>query len=200
MRRFLLLLFMAGALAIAAGDGDPAFTADGQLTFPQDYRQWIFLSSGLGMTYGPAAQNSRSPLFDNVFVKPESYRAFLETGKWPDQTIFVLEIRSAASHGFINKDGHFQRDLVAVEAAVKDTKRFEGEWAYFGFPAVPGPLPSSAKAFPKGSCFTCHNTNAAVENSFVQFYPTLLEVAERKGTLKASYRATLTASPASDKR
>ena len=31
---------------------EPQFTKDNRLTRPADYREWIFLSSGLGMTYG----------------------------------------------------------------------------------------------------------------------------------------------------
>ena len=42
------------------------------IPFPTDYREWVFLSSGLGMTYGPAgpADASGNPRFDNVFVTP----------------------------------------------------------------------------------------------------------------------------------
>jgi hypothetical protein len=35
------------------------------------------------------------------------------------------------------------------------------------------------------SCYACHSTNGAVDNTFVQFYPTLLDVAREKGTLRA---------------
>ena len=34
-------------------------------------------------------------------------------------------------------------------------------------------------------CVECHTKNTAVERTFVQFYPTLLEVARSKGTLNA---------------
>ncbi|MEO7653924.1 MAG: cytochrome P460, partial [Bryobacteraceae bacterium] len=48
---------------------EPRFTSDGQLMRPDDYREWIFLSSGLGMTYGKAqAAPNAAPRFDNVFV------------------------------------------------------------------------------------------------------------------------------------
>ena len=30
------------------------FTSEGKLEFPADYREWIFLSSGLGMNYSSA--------------------------------------------------------------------------------------------------------------------------------------------------
>ena len=99
----------------------PKFTAEGQLVRPNDYREWVYLSSGLGMTYGPAAEAARdgNPRFDNVFVNPASYRAFMATGKWPDKTIFVLEVRASESKASINNGGRFQSSLVAIEAEGK---------------------------------------------------------------------------------
>ncbi len=171
----------------SAKDAAPRFTKDNELVRPADYREWIYLTSGLGMSYGPAAHETGDPPFDNVFVKPSAYRAFLETGKWPDKTMFVLEVRAAKQHGSINQAGHFQSDLVAVEAAVKDESRFPDKWAYFGF-GGPKDMRETAKAFPSNACHSCHSQNGAVENTFVQFYPTLMPVAQAKGTVKASYR------------
>ena len=181
--RIFLILAIFTATAQPAADG-PQFTANGELLRPKNYREWIFLSSGLGMTYGPAAQaNNGNPKFDNVFVNPPSYRAFLETGRWPDKTILMLEVRSATEKGSINNGGHYQSDIVALEAAVKDEARFPKKWAYFGLGNA-----DRATARPDTStCNACHGSNAAVENTFVQFYPTLLEVATRKGTLNPSY-------------
>jgi cytochrome P460 len=164
---------------------DPRFTREGELIRPVDYREWIYLTSGLGMSYDSTATHETDPTFDNVFVNPAAYRAFLETGKWPDKTVFVLEVRSSASRGSINKAGHFQSGLVSVEASVKDS-RFPEKWAYFSF-GGPGSMRASARAFPKEECHSCHSQHGAVENTFVQFYPTLLEVAKAKGTLKAAY-------------
>jgi hypothetical protein len=183
----LVAAFCGGAPARAAGDPPPPqFTKDNELVRPEGYREWIYVTTGLGMSYGPSAAAAAHPEFDNVFVHPAAYRAFLASGKWPDKTIFVLEVRSSMEHGSINKSGHFQSQLIAVEAAVKDESRFPEKWAYFGF-GGPGSMRASAKAFPASACHSCHSKNAAVENTFVQFYPTLLEVAEAKGTLNASY-------------
>lgn len=67
----LLLIFPALALSAEAAADGPQFTANGQLILPKEYRQWTFLSSGLGMTYGPAAAaDPANPRFDNVFVNP----------------------------------------------------------------------------------------------------------------------------------
>ena len=184
--RFLLpATALAAAAFLMAGDsphaGAPQFNTKGELLFPADYREWVFLSSGLGMAYGPGSSNAENPTFDNVFVHPSAYKAFLETGRWPDQTVFILEVRASASNGSINKAGHFQTDLLAIEAEVKDASRFPAR----------GPSSASEKdPPPAGNCpppkhaTTCHAEHGAVDNTFVQFYPTLLTVARQKGTLK----------------
>jgi hypothetical protein len=162
----------------------PQYTPDAQLKFPADYREWVFLSSGSGMTYGPLAR-SGPPQFDNVFVNPESYRAFLKTGRWPDKTAFILEVRASESHGSINNAGHFQTDITGIEAEVKDG----GKWTFYGFPLTAGTPAATSKPIPgTASCYACHAANTAVENTFVQFYPNLYEIAEKKGTLNPAFQ------------
>ncbi len=177
-----LLLICSIAPAQQARSDQPRFTSDGQLMRPENYREWIFLSSGLGMTYGFVERvTNAAPRFDNVFVAPQAYKAFLETGTWPDKTMFALEIRSSASKGSINKDGHYQEGAVGLEVEVKDESLFPGKWAFFDF-SRGGP---SAKPLPAtASCYSCHSKNGAVDNTFVQFYPTLLPIAKAKGTIK----------------
>src|SRR6476661_5048224 len=107
MIRALFFIVTSIVLAADSAPDGPRYTGDGQLLLPKDYRQWVYLSSGLGMTYGPAAQaNPENPQFDNVFVNPSSYRSFLESGRWPDKTMFILEIRRSAGKGSINNGGH----------------------------------------------------------------------------------------------
>jgi hypothetical protein len=36
-------------------------------------------------------------------------------------------------------------------------------------------------------CYACHSTHGAVDNTFVQFYPTLIELAARHKTLAPGY-------------
>jgi hypothetical protein len=175
-------LFAVIFLSAAAWAAEPEFTPDGQLVRPGNYREWIYLTSGLGMNY--AEGNNRAPMFDNVFVEPAAYRAFLESGRWPDKTIFALELRQPATKGSINKSGQFQTGVTAVEFAVKDTKRFADGWGYFGFNGTA----TTARVFPASAgCNACHSQNGAVEHTFVQFYPTLLEIARAKRTLRESY-------------
>src|SRR4030095_14147208 len=75
----------------------PRFGADNELARPENYREWIYLSSGIGMSYNPAtnAAGNPNPPFDNVFVTPAAYRSFLQTGTWPEHTLVVLALRSS---------------------------------------------------------------------------------------------------------
>jgi hypothetical protein len=153
-----------------------AAMAQDKLVLPANYREWIFLSSGLGMTYGPLAAPDTQPRFDNVFVPRPAYEAFRKTGTWPDKTMFILEVRAAESKGSINNGGHYQTEVLGIEAEVKEA----GKWTFYGF----GGAGTEGKPFPRTeSCYSCHAQNGAVDNTFVQFYPTLLPVAKEKGTL-----------------
>jgi hypothetical protein len=190
MRVLFVLLFVGGAAMLALGlraaPGAPApatraklvgaeFSAGGRLQRPADYRSWRFVTAGLGMSYGPAAQAAAlagHAMFDNVFVQPQAYDAFLRDGVWPEGTMFVLELRGNETQRPPNTRGYFQTDVHGIEVSVKDSARFKGRWAYFDF----GMDARSATAQPESGCFACHKRHAAVDMTFVQFYPTLQQV------------------------
>ena len=163
----------------------PEYTSDDQLKLPENYRQWVYLTTGFDMSYSAGAMAMDHHMFDNVFVNPEAYKAFTETGTWPDKAMLVLEVRKAEGKGSINQRGNFQGgEVMGLEVHVKDESRFPGKWAFFGFDDT-----KTAKMTPKeAACYTCHQDHAAVDTTFVQFYPTLLPIAKAKGTLSASYQ------------
>jgi hypothetical protein len=182
-----------GQLSQAFSSEGPRFTSSGELIRPDNFREWMFVTAGLGMTYNqPSPQPGsgqaaapRPPSFTNVYVNPPAYRTFMKTGQWPDKTMFILEVRASSSEGSINKGGHFQSNLIVIEASVKDEARFAGKWAYFDFgrdmKAQVAPLATTER------CYACHGENGAVDNTFVQFYPTLFEVAKKMATLKPAF-------------
>jgi hypothetical protein len=183
-------LSQQSAATVSAATDGPAYNAAGELVRPPDYREWMFVSSGLGMTYGPAQSAAgREPMFDNVFVTRDAYRAFLNTGAWPDKTMFVLEIRRGLENVSINNGGRTQGEVAFVEAAVKDVQRYKatGGWAYFDFGGGDRARTASAPLPATASCYNCHATNTAVENTFVQFYPELLAAARKHGSLKPGH-------------
>jgi len=116
-----------------------SYSTDGQMNFPANYREWVYLTSGLGMSYSATAPEHAR--FDNVFVNPTAYKAFLATGTWPDKTVLVLEIRAAESKVSIDHHGQSQTtEVVALEAHVRDEK-LPGKWGFFEFDGhAPGKL------------------------------------------------------------
>jgi len=86
MKRTLLLLATVISVSVLAFDQDsagpkdvPEYTGKNALKFPEQYREWVYLSSGLDMSYTPGA-NPEHHMFDNVFVNPSAYKKFQENG------------------------------------------------------------------------------------------------------------------------
>jgi hypothetical protein len=180
---------MSWAIALSAQapatDGPKYAAGTNNLIRPADYREWIFAGSSLGLNYPAPGQAAGPSAFENVFVNPSSYRAFMQTGKWPDKTAFALEFRGVGTEAVANRDGHFQTALNAFEVNVKDS-RFPDGWAYFTFrEGEKTATPLSGDTVKR--CIDCHTAHTAVERTFVQFYPTLLEVAKRMGTVRKDY-------------
>ena len=174
-----LLLLLGATTALAV----PKYTAAGELVAPLDYRDWVFLTSGVNMNYSEGAMGMNHEMVDNVFVDPTSWQAFKQTGRWPEGTMFVKEGRIGTSKGSINKSGIFQTEQrFDLEVHVHDSKRFKSGWGFFvnvaDKPAKV--LPSSA------SCYACHTAHGAVQTTFVQFYPTAKPIAVKAGKFDKS--------------
>jgi hypothetical protein len=161
----ILMLLLAGA---ALAQTALTYAPDGKMLRPQDYRGWVFLSSGFDMSYTDAAA-PKGHVFNNVFVNRESYDAFRKTGAWPDRTVLVLETRGGSNDDPVLKRGQFQAGApTGVSVHVKDSTK--GGWAFYAF----GKDGTSAAAIPKSAdCYSCHATHAASDTTFTQFYPEL---------------------------
>jgi hypothetical protein len=187
------IVFTVAATAFANGQRaetkratSPMYANGRDLMRPADYREWTFVSAGLGMDYQPPAMPAADPRFGNVFVTPVSYREFLATGRWPDRTVFVLEFRASKSKDSINKAGRFQGDLAGLEAEVKDARLPDG-WAFYDFGRADSIQGKASPLPPSAGCMECHTRHTAVEKTFVQFYPTLIDAARRAGTLRPGF-------------
>ena len=200
MKTIIVAVLVVGAIAFLMAQrksepgvsSGPEFTKDDRLLLPANYREWVYLSTGFDMSYNPKTAGGDHHMFDNVFVNPEAYKAFTQTGTWPDKTVMVLEARMAEGKGSINQKGNFQgSEVMGLEVHVKDEARFPGKWAFFGFDEG-----KTAKMTPTtASCYSCHAEHGAVDTTFVQFYPTLLPLAKEKGTLSAAYQKEAASSP-----
>jgi len=179
-----LLVPVAKFLGVIKCEDCPQYTSDGQMKFPENYRQWVYLSTGFDMSYSTNGMTMDHHMFDNVFVNPDAYKEFVATGKWPDKTVMVLEARMAKGRGSINQKGNYQGDdIMGFEVHVRDDAKFPGNWAFFGFDGG-----KTGKMVPTtATCYSCHQDHGAVDTTFVQFYPTLLPIAKAKNTFAEKY-------------
>jgi hypothetical protein len=168
-----------------AAQAFPAYAPNGDLLPIANYREWVYLSSGIDISYDPKLISATHSMFDNVFVDPEAYRSYMATGTWPDKTILVLEIRDEGQKGSIVTRGHYQSEgITGFEVHVKDESRYPGRWAFYDSDS---PKQNARLVPEKAPCYSCHAQHAAVDTVFVQFYPTLLPVAREKQTFSAEY-------------
>jgi hypothetical protein len=153
----------------------PAFEGKTTLLRPLDYREWVFVGSSLGLSYTQNVSTQRDEVYHNIYIKPEAYREFAKTGKFPEGTVLAMELASSGTKKEPALQGSFEKEFIGLEVAVKDTSRFEGGWAYFNFSNGPGSsYRDKAEPFPASAgCVSCHKQNAETDNVFTQFYPVL---------------------------
>jgi hypothetical protein len=149
---------------------------DGELDRPTGYREWVYVGTPLtpnDMNDGKAA----FPEFHNVYIDPQSWDHWKKNGQFRDGTILVKELVAVGSKAAVSGKGYFQGDFVGLEATIKSKKHFPnepGNWAYFSF-STPDhkTLTTSAKPFATESCNVCHQSGAADDWVFTQYYPVL---------------------------
>jgi hypothetical protein len=147
------------------------------LVQPAAYDEWPLAGASLGLSYAPG-DNAGRQTFHRVYINPTSYRAFLSRGAFPEGTTFVLGLyEPVAQLALPARAGQYEGRRVAVEASVKDSTRFAGGWAYFGFD---NGRARTATAFERGRCQRCHAAHAAADSVFVQFYPRLRAVSDTR--------------------
>ncbi len=149
---------------------------DGELERPTGYREWVYVGTPVtpnDMNDGKAA----FPEHHNVYIDPESWAHWKETGEFRDSTILVKELVSVGSKAAVSGNGYFQGDYIGLEATIKSKANFPdepGNWAYYSFSTPDHEmLTPTATAFPTESCNACHAASAGDDFVFTQYYPVL---------------------------
>lgn len=168
-----------GLLAILATNAFAAdfFTVkDGELVRPTGYREWVYVGTPVtpnDMNDGKAA----FPEHHNVYIDPESWAHWKDTGEFREDTILMKELVSVGTKAAVSGKGYFQGDFIGLEATIKSKALYPdepGNWAYFSFTSSDHQtLTPTAKPFPATSCNACHATAAADDFVFTQHYPVL---------------------------
>jgi uncharacterized protein (TIGR03067 family) len=177
-------IFLASVIACAtllvpapAGPVKPAAQFEGKSTLlrPEGYREWVFVGSSLGLRYEEGKKQHDQLEYKNVYIDPAAYRAYRQTGAFPQGTVLVLETAIGEEKKEPGLRGSFQKQFTGLSAAVKDKDRFPDGWAYFSFSDGPGKTKSKAPPAKKAACYDCHRLKGAEDNVFTQFYPVLKE-------------------------
>ncbi len=171
----LALPVLIGATMLGAGPAKPAARFEGKDTLlrPDGYREWVFVGSSLGLRYEEGSKHLDELEYKNVYIDPAAYRAYKETGAFPEGTVLVLETAAGEEKKEPGLRGSFQKGFTGLAAAVKDKGRFPDGWAYFSFSDGPGKTKGKARPAKKAACYDCHLQKGAEDNVFTQFYPVL---------------------------
>ena len=169
-----LFLLILSTNVLAAGPAK--YNEKGELLLPQNYREWVMVGSQVT----PNELNGGKAPFTEirvVYIDPDSYEHYKETGEFRDGTMMIKELLSVGERtGPGSGNGYFMGDHIGLEASVKSAEHYPDEpnnWAYYIF-YVPGQsLVASAKHFPTAECSACHTGAAQQDHVFTQFYPTL---------------------------
>jgi cytochrome P460 len=165
----------------ATGDTVPHYAGD-SLIRPDGFERWVLAGASMGLGYSQpsgadVAAGATPGMFHNVYIEPSAYEHFVRTGKFREKTMLAMTLYEPGQKVHPSKQGFFEGDFIAVEVALKDSERFPGSWAYFNFGK--GTKGARAVAMPRQGCQSCHVKNAADDNVFVQFYPTLRAVSTK---------------------
>jgi len=174
---FMTLLFLTNVVLAGTVAAEKAFSIkNGVLERPTGYREWIYVGTPVtpnDMNDGKAA----FPELHNVYIDPESWNHWKQTGQFRDGTILIKELVSVGSKSAVSGKGYFMGEFIGLEATIKSKQHFPkepGNWAYFSFSSADHKtLSKTAKAFPAASCNSCHAGAAADDFVFTQYYPVL---------------------------
>ena len=195
-KRYFSSMLLSVMTLLMVGSIQPVNSADsnyyqyndkGELIRPTGYREWVFVGTPLtpnDMNDGKAP----FPEFHAVYIDPDSWTHWKESGKFREDTILIKELISVGSKSATSGKGYFMGEFVGLEATIKSSKRFPdepGNWAYFSFTVgesadkdtdktvLGAPLKRTATAFPSAACNACHDASAGDDWVFTQYYPIL---------------------------
>ncbi|MFO0999636.1 MAG: cytochrome P460 family protein [Planctomycetaceae bacterium] len=166
----------------------PSYDDEGRLLRPFGYEKWVVVGTSIGLGYsdGDKADPTNPGTFHNVYLQPEAFDHYVQTGEFPEQTVFLVtnnKSRPANTKGAVSRKGFVASPTSGVEVAIKDTKRFPDGWAYFMFhdsPEKPKPEAIHAeRAFDRKDCYDCHAEHGAHDNVFTQYYSVLTEARQQ---------------------
>ena len=181
-------IFIIPLLALAAGEKPGSFSAyvdgNGSISPPKYFRNtWAHLGTWVVTSRAPmpgaeSAHTTPGAGLHDVYAQPESVKAYQKTGRWPDGTVIVKEVRAISwddlPTGHVMYGGDRSECFVMVKDAkgrFKDNPNWGDGWGWALFRAA-DPNKNVSTSY-KTDCMGCHETAKDTDRVFVNGYPTL---------------------------
>ncbi len=151
------------------------FTPEGRLIRPKGWETWVMVGASTGLSYAkpatPAVAGASPGMFHNVYLQPWAYRYVMEHGAFPEGAMLVLSFFESSRKSNPARAGFYEGERIpGMEVHLKKADVDSTGWGFYGF----GDTASSGAKQPGSlACYSCHKTEAAFDNAFVQFYPFL---------------------------
>lgn len=181
------LAILTGSISVLAQEAyTPEFTSDKMLKLPEGkiWREWTFI----GSLVTPNALNGGEAPFPEhhmIYIEPKTWEHYKKTGKFMEGAVLAKELaRVLAPNGAndngstdeVSGTGYFSGDFSGFEITIKSKELYPdepGNWAYYTFGHQPEPYNSTAERQPAEACNACHESVAAEDFVFSQYYPVL---------------------------
>ncbi len=151
----------------------PWVDAQGAITLPKDFRRWVHLG-----TFVVTDEKAPGYGVHDVYTQPRSVEAYKKTGKFPDGTVLVKEIRKVKSGAMTTGFANWAGEVLVWFVMVKDSRgRFPKNpiwgdgWGWALYKAE-DPKKNLATDY-KRDCLGCHIPAKDTDWVYVQGYPTL---------------------------
>jgi hypothetical protein len=180
----LLIILVAGIFGVVSADDAsdaggrgplPSFVdADGTIHFPGRVRdKWTHLGS-----WGAVDVASEDAAQHDVYTRPETLAAYRKTGKFPDGSVLIKELRKIKSANMTTGHMSWAGEELLWFVMIKDTEgRFEGNgnwgngWGWALFNA--GATDKNASENFQADCLGCHIPARATDWVYIHGYPSL---------------------------
>ena len=149
------------------------FDEEGQAALPKGYRHWVHTYTAWEAisTSFLDEKLTETPELHSVYVEPNTYRIFMETGTWPEGSLMVKEFSTtntdpkecsgppAYTCKLDTSTVIFPQEHTGIAVMLKDNKRYPeeaGGWAYFSYGHKAPPYETLSPPHDRARCAQCH--------------------------------------------